>query len=249
MDTAMSGRNRRAGGPKGTALNTPFRELRKLVPNAPAAAARRPPQRSTRSDTVPTVDDEEALFRSALEDVVPMSPEARNQAGPPRRRTGAGSPRLREEAEVLWALSELVSGNGSFEVSDTDEHMEGWVIGLDPRVVQKLRAGWFAYQAHLDLHGMTAAEASLAVRQFVLRALRAGHRCLLVVHGRGRNSRDRRPVLKDRLRSWLSHGELARVVLAFASARPCDGGGGATYVLLRRERRQKKPFTTLSGKS
>ncbi|MGH7860487.1 MAG: Smr/MutS family protein, partial [Candidatus Binatia bacterium] len=96
-------------------------------------------------------------------------------------------------------------------------------------------------------HGMKTEEASLAVRQFVLRALRAGHRCLLVVHGRGRNSKDRKPVLKEALRGWLSRGELAHVVLAFSTARACDGGAGATYVLLRRQHRKKKPFETLTG--
>jgi DNA-nicking Smr family endonuclease len=67
------------------------------------------------------------------------------------------------------------------------------------------------------------------------------------VHVRGRNSKDQRPVLKDGLKTWLTRGELAKAVLAFATARPCDGGAGAMYVLLRRERRRKAPFQTLTG--
>jgi DNA-nicking Smr family endonuclease len=144
-------------------------------------------------------------------------------------------------------LSDLVSGSGRFDVSDTDEHLEGAVNGLDSRLVRKLRAGEFAQQAHLDLHGMTAEEAKLAVRQFLLRALRAGHRCVLLIHGRGHNSPDRRSVLKESLKSWLTRGELAQIVLAFSTARACDGGAGATYVLLRRQRRPKRPFTTYEG--
>lgn len=249
MVGAMPRRNRRAGGQKGAALNTPFRELRKLVTAKPATSSRKPPQRATRTVAPPRPSDEDeaALFRAATAGVMPIPPEARNVAEGPLRPPVTGSPRAREEAEVLWELSEIVSGNRPFELSDTEEYVEGWVRGLDPRIVQKLRAGDFACQAHVDLHGMTTEEANLALRQFVLRALRAGYRCLLVVHGRGRNSRDRRPVLKEALRGWLSRGELAHVVLAFSTARPCDGGAGATYVLLRRQRRKKKPFETLSG--
>ena len=73
----------------------------------------------------------------------------------------------------------------------------------------------------------------------LLEQLPGGHRCVLIVHGRGHNSKDHTPVLKERLKSWLARGAAARkVVLAFTTARPCDGGAGALYVLLRRDRRR-----------
>jgi len=53
-------------------------------------------------------------------------------------------------------------------------------------------------------------------------------------------------VLKERLKSWLAHGTIGKVVLAFATARPCDGGAGALYVLLRRDRRAR-PITVTEG--
>ena len=245
----MSRRDRRAdGGKDGSALSSPFRELRKLVGKLSAPQpARKPPQRARKTPPAPRPDepeDDEALFLSATAGVVPLSPEARNQArGRPPTRPSVPSAK-RETLEVLSELASLVNGGGHFAIADTDEHAEGWIVGLDPRVLQRLRAGEFSVQAHVDLHGMTVEEARNAVRQFVLRALRAGYRCILIVHGRGKNSPDRRPVLKDALKGWLSHGELAHVVLAFSTARPCDGGAGATYVLLRRQRRRKKPFQT-----
>ena len=84
-----------------------------------------------------------------------------------------------------------------------------------------------------------AAAARPAVERFLHEALRAGHRCVLVVHGRGHNSKDRTPVLKEKLVSWLARSALSRMVLAFTSARPHDGGAGAMYVLLRRDRRRR----------
>ena len=83
---------------------------------------------------------------------------------------------------------------------------------------------------------MTAEEARVAVDRFLTTAQRNGQRCVLIIHGRGLNSKDQVPVLKTRLAQWLARGSWARLVLAFTSARPCDGGAGALYVLLRRQR-------------
>ena len=153
---------------------------------------------------------------------------------------------MSEEAEALAALSDLVAGVAHFDITDTREYVEGVVVGLDPRVVRRLRRGDFAWQAHLDLHGLTAAEARDAVDRFVLESFRVGRRCVLVVHGRGLNSKDRTPVLKERLKSWLARGRIAKVVLAFTTARVCDGGAGALYVLLRRDRRAR-PIRVTEG--
>jgi DNA-nicking Smr family endonuclease len=132
------------------------------------------------------------------------------------------------------ALRALVSGDAPFDLSDTDEFIEGRIAGIDPNLVRKLRRGDFAVQGHVDLHGLTREEAKRAVDEFLRRSRNAGKRCVLVVHGRGLHSRDQLPVLKEALRTWLSTARFARHVLAFATARPADGGGGALYVLLRR---------------
>ena len=83
---------------------------------------------------------------------------------------------------------------------------------------------------------MSAAAARSEVERFITQSLAAGHREVLIVHGRGRNSKDNVPVLKERLKSWLARGRIGRDILAFTSARPADGGTGALYVLLRRRR-------------
>ncbi len=228
-------------------LNSPFRVLKKLVrpilPSAEPRPAKAAPARNAPA-AAPASDDE--LFRRAVAGAIPIPPRERSRVSPP---PSSPSPALagREDAEALAELSDLISGEGEFHVNDSDEYVEGMVAGLDARMLHKLRDGEFSYQSHIDLHGMIAEEAKTAVRQFLLRALRTGHRCVLLVHGRGLNSPNHRSVLKDGIKRWLTRGELARIVLAFSTARPCDGGAGATYVLLRRGRRQKKPFRTFEG--
>ena len=95
------------------------------------------------------------------------------------------------------------------------------------------------------LVGRQAVDAA-AVDRFLDASVRAGPRCLLIVHGRGLNSKDRTPVLKERLKTWLSRGRASHLVLAFATARPHDGGAGALYVLLRRDRR-RRPMRVTEG--
>jgi DNA-nicking Smr family endonuclease len=71
------------------------------------------------------------------------------------------------------------------------------------------------------------------VTDFLLESFKNGLRCVLIVHGRGLNSPESLPVLKEGLPQWLNRGRVRKVVLAFATARPYDGGTGATYVFLR----------------
>jgi DNA-nicking Smr family endonuclease len=190
--------------------------------------------------------DEADLFRREVANVVPLDPRERDRvvappAGDPHR------PVLDEDAEALAELSDLVAGRSAFDIADSDDYVEGTVLGLDPRLLRRLRQGDFVAQAHLDLHGMTAEEARTAVERFLWSAFRAGHRCVLIVHGKGRNSKDQVPVLKTRLKVWLARGQWSRLVLAFTSARSCDGGTGALYVLLRRDRSSKRTIHVYEG--
>jgi DNA-nicking Smr family endonuclease len=142
--------------------------------------------------------------------------------------------RQSDEAEVYAQLSDLVEGIGAFDISDSDEYIEGIAPGLDRRLLARLRRGDFAVQGDIDLHGLTKEEARIRVEAFVHDSRGRGRRCVLIVHGRGLNSKDQIPVLKEAVRLWLTRGRISRGVLAFATARPTDGGAGAVYVLLRR---------------
>lgn len=231
----------RRSAPSAPRLNAPFADLRKRVR---IAAPVPPPPASAPAPVVPVATDGD-MFARAMEGVVRLPVAARERVGQP---APAASPRplVSEEAEALATLSDLVTGAVGFDISDTREYVEGAVVGLDPRLVRRLRRGDFAWQAHLDLHGLTAERARVEVDGFLAESARAGRRCVLIVHGRGLNSKDQTPVLKERLKSWLARGRAARLVLAFTSARPCDGGAGALYVLLRRDR-QRHPIRVTEG--
>lgn len=225
----MGGAKRDAGRP--TFDHRPFAGLEAARGAEPAA----PPPRSAPPRPAPErgrpADDASALAE-LMRDVSPL------EAVPPlRERRVAPRPMLEEmdeDALVMRRLDELVHGEVPFDFADTDEYIEAHVADLDRRVVKRLEDGEFAVQRHLDLHGLNREEARAAVAAFLRRSQQQGLRCVLIVHGRGKGSRDNVPVLKEKLRHWLTRGAMSRRVLAYASAQPFDGGTGAVYVLLRR---------------
>ncbi|MGH7781982.1 MAG: Smr/MutS family protein [Candidatus Binataceae bacterium] len=239
--------------PEKTAINqpvsfSPFKDLKKLVGQRAIARPATPPKPAplpiaTIAKPAAPVDDA-ALFRDAFAGVRPLDATMRSARLPLEPRVEHKI--VSEDAEVLARLSDLVSGQGTFDITETEEYVEGARVGIDPRMVTRLRRGEFAMQDHIDLHGMIQPDARAALTAYIVDSVRKGHRSVLVVHGRGLGSPGGRPVLKHATAEWLSHGTIGGHVLAFATARPADGGAGAMYVLLRREK-QRAPFDILQG--
>ena len=215
-------------------FHSPFEKLAglKKALAAPPPPKRREPAPPPPPPPPPRERSEEELWDDAIRGAAPID-HGPGHAPPPVPR-GPPDRVWYADLDAVDALRALVSGDAPFDISDTDEFIEGRVTGLDQAILRRLRRGEYAVQGHLDLHGRTREEARGAVEAYLRDARRAGLRCVLLVHGRGLHSRDQLPVLKEALRTWLGQGRFARHVLAFATARPADGGGGAIYVLLRR---------------
>ena len=134
-------------------------------------------------------------------------------------------------------LQEFIDGKLEFALAFTDEYVEGHVVGLDLMLVGKLQAGQFSPESHLDLHGMNAQQAFDALVGFFRAAYFKGQRTVLVVPGRGLNSPHGISILREKVQEWFTQEPLKRVILAFCTAKPSDGGAGALYVLLRKFRK------------
>lgn len=222
-------------------FSSPFKDLKKLIKARPQMTA---PARSSRpAQVIAPATDEAAMMREAFSDVRPLngSSAARIEIQPKVTKTIVS-----EDAEVLAQLSDLVSGQAPFELTETEEYVEGARRDVDPRLVTRLRRGEFSTQAHIDLHGMIQPDAKLALEEFILDSVRKGRRAVLIVHGRGLRSPGGQPVLKHAAAQWLSRGTIGGYVLAFTTARAYDGGTGALWVLLRRERKRGQ-FDVLQG--
>ncbi len=101
--------------------------------------------------------------------------------------------------------------------------------GQSPSILSKLRRGYWVVQAQIDLHGLISDEAREYVAEFLSSCKKRNIRCVRIVHGKGLGSRNREPVLRHKLRNWLIQ---KNEVIAYAQAKPEDGGSGAVIVLL-----------------
>jgi len=181
-----------------------------------------------------TEETEEDLFQRAMESVVPLKGNRNKILRSPVSKEKPRDELSDQSAKTREYLSNLVKEPGAWDISFSDEYMEGAVSGVGPKIMKRLRKGEFSIQDYVDLHGLTKKEAESVVHSFITKSYKKDLRCVLIVHGRGLGSADHQPAIKTELPVWFRRGALKRIVLAFATARPYNGGPGAVYVLLRK---------------
>ncbi|MBN1932007.1 MAG: Smr/MutS family protein [Desulfobacterales bacterium] len=178
----------------------------------------------------PDRKNEQKLFMEAMADVKPISKANRLEntirIKPPQ------DFEIDLETETLLRLKNLINRGEGFVVADTSEYIEGIGHKINPEIARRLHKGEFSIQTHIDLHGLNAGDAQNTFERFIKEAIITGKRAVLIVHGRGLSSPSK-PVLKAKVIQWLTRGPWRKWVIAYTSARPCDGGTGGTYVLLR----------------
>jgi DNA-nicking Smr family endonuclease len=190
----------------------------------PVGAAGAAARTSARSSGAVAADDV-ALFRAAVGQVAPIA----NDRAELRPKPPAPIPAQTraDERAAMRAVMEMPLEELALELSDPLNYAQS---GVSKRLLRKLGRGEFSAAAELDLHGMNQREAATAIAGF-LDAQRAARRlCVRIIHGKGLNSIDAQPVLKQLTdRILRRRGD----VLAYRTARAADGGGGAVLVLIK----------------
>ncbi|MDA8129067.1 MAG: Smr/MutS family protein [Betaproteobacteria bacterium] len=167
------------------------------------------------------------LFRRAVAGAVPLPPPNRADVARPRPRPVARQRRADERQVLVDALSDPWDWEAAVS---TGEELFFARPGVPIAALRKLRRGGWVIKGELDLHGHTGDEARVALAAFLNRCMIEDRRCVRVIHGKGHGSKNRLPVLKNKVRHWLMQRE---DVLAFCQARTVDGGSGAVIVLLK----------------
>jgi DNA-nicking Smr family endonuclease len=175
--------------------------------------------------TVP--HDDAALFRDAIGPVRPLAEVAPAPRKPPP------APRARmAERDELGARSEFQRGlDAQLALLQAGDTLSYQRPSLPAPVFKRLKRGQFSVQDELDLHGATALQAESLLRQFLKQARTHDLGCVRIIHGKGLQSADGAPVLKNLVDRLLRQ---RNEVLAFHSAPAAQGGSGAVLVLLRR---------------
>lgn len=172
--------------------------------------------------------EDAALFRAAVGAVKPLPQQNRITPPKPQRRPFLRSPAAHDP--VPDTLSDGCPAKSFSDFSAEDLPAEYLGNGLSRMTLRKLRRGTWPIQDRLDLHGNNSDAARRLLQEFLHDARQQALRCVLVIHGKGMNSRGGEAVLKMRVRHWLIQHPL---VLAYCDALPKDGGSGAVLLLLK----------------
>jgi DNA-nicking Smr family endonuclease len=167
------------------------------------------------------------LFRRAVADAVPLPPSDRADLARPRPKPIARQRRADEQQVLVDSLADPWDWEAAVS---TGEELFFSRPGVPTAAIRKLRRGGWVLQGELDLHGHTGDEARVALAAFLNCCMIEDRRCVRIIHGKGHGSKNRLPVLKNKVRHWLMQRE---DVLAFCQARTVDGGAGAVIVLLK----------------
>ena len=232
-------------------LYRPFEDLKMLLDSRSIALKSATDQQTPENPKCEDDPDQEReIFEAAMADVKKIPQDTR--ADPDFKPFMVSGPDKTDESEVLLHLSELIENGKGFVVADTAEYIEGTGYNVNRAIARRLHSGEFSIQGHIDLHGQTVESAQALFDRFFKESIAGGRRMILIIHGRGLSS-PADPVLKTKVIEWLTSGPWRKWVLAYASARLCDGGAGATYMLLRsrpatkrlkKKERQKKNSLT-----
>ena len=222
----------------------PFKDLNALLKSKsvvlqPAPTPEPKAPRENRTDQRP----DHLVFKEAMAGVKKISKAKIAARIPLPQEAESTDAKPSNDYESLTQLKNLVEYGTGFVVSLTPEYIEGTARDTNPEVARRLHRGDFSIQDHIDLHGLRVDEAHEAVNDFLNHSIASGKRAVLIIHGRGLSS-PAKPILKSKVYRWLTTSPWHKWVIAFTSARLCDGGAGATYILLRRrplKKRFRKP--------
>lgn len=192
-------------------------ELKGVMPNA-----KRTKRFETKSESFHDLDD--------FADIPPpLSSEERSKPQPEAPKKPVPIP------ETLFKKSESASSPRLTLHSNTADCIAGNANGIDTRTMKKLASGQIPFTERLDLHGFYETQAWAATQDFLHECAASEYRCVLIVHGKGKGYGENGDmgIIKANMAGWLMQHPR---VLAFHTAAPKDGGRGAMYIYLKRQR-------------
>ena len=218
-------------GKKATFSVKPFEKLRKTMERQSVVVTPAPPCQKKKKEEYS--DDE--LFSNEMVDVQEIEEFRALACAQPHRKRGVIPSPPDPINEGLTILSEIAAGERPIHLPDTQEYVEWTSPDYHDHIIPKLHEGHFAVQACLDLHGCTVREAEGELDLFFEESSKKSLSCIKIIHGRGlRSTKGAR--IKNAVVKRLS-GHYRKNIIAFVTARQCDGGLGALYVLLRKKYR------------
>lgn len=187
--------------------------------------------------------DEEALWQQVARTTTPLSEQSAanslTQSAKPKKPVVAP----RAPIPAFKVGSKTSTAPAGHDLAPSVSHrVDAAPLRMNKRTFARMKRGKESPDGRIDLHGMTAAAAHVALTAYLLRSFSEGKRLVLVITGKGRQSADSGPiptpkgVLRHQLPNWVSQPPLNQIVLQLAQSHQRHGGSGAFYVYLARNR-------------
>ncbi|KTC77018.1 Smr/MutS family protein [Legionella brunensis] len=177
-------------------------------------------------------DEDKALFRKTVGTVKPMqkNKQVNFTTEKPRIAVNKQHDLTPKQHNVDFYLSDYYS-----EEVQANTVLSYCSHNIPYKRLRELKSGQIRWESRLDLHGLRPEAAKETLIRFIIEQSSLARRCLLIIHGKG-SLNGEAPILKNLVNYWLRQFPQ---VLAFYSALGRDGGSGALYVLLKRQRGQE----------
>lgn len=187
--------------------------------------------------------DEEELWQQVARTATPLSEKPADN--PLTQSVKPKKPKVNPKAPIpsFKIGSKTATAPAQHDFAPSVSHrVDAAPLRMNKRTFARMKRGKEFPDGRIDLHGMTAAAAHVALNAYLLRSFSEGKRLVLVITGKGRQSADSGPIptpkgiLRHQLPDWVSQPPLNQIVLQLAQAHQRHGGSGAFYVYLARNR-------------
>ena len=182
-------------------------------------------------------DDDKILWEKVTQSVRKMNPQPPFQT--PEQKRGPKTGKLK----TSWTERSLSVQTGQAKVRTSPEKKIpvdfrlGETSGIDGTSARRMQRGQVPIEDRLDLHGLSQEEAQKEVKAFIGSAVQNNFRHVLIITGKGR---DGNGILREKVPEWLKDAPLCYYLNAISYAQPKDGGKGALYIRLKRQREEIK---------
>ena len=113
-------------------------------------------------------------------------------------------------------------------------------IDIEKNKLRRIKSGNIGIEGTIDLHGLSLKEAEKQLQLFVGKSYIVKKRLLLVITGKGRNSKPniygKMKTIKGEINNWLSDGFYHDKIQQISKALDKHGGDGAYYLFLRKSK-------------
>ncbi len=180
-------------------------------------------------------DDDNILWEKVTQSVRRMNPQPAFQT--PKQRGGRKTGPLKTSWTVRSHSIQTVQERAKTSPDKTmpTDFRLGETSGIDRSSARRMQRGQVPIEDRLDLHGLSQEQAQKKVKAFISSAVQKNFRHVLIITGKGR---DGHGILREKVPEWLKDAPLCYHLNAISYAQPKDGGKGALYIRLKRQREE-----------